>query len=292
MRVPAESDMIGFYHKKPYIIFKMSGESMGDQANTPEQDEIQKISLEQICSRCLELHAQFDREKWKDKTSFHNDKHISATVEASDKLIAAAAQGNDPLGLNRDIQRWNENNPGAQINDINELKQMAALAFSLHDLGNIASDISIENGIITADYLDKYTAEGAEDRTIVMAKKIIIAGNLSGDEQQRYTEVVTHFVNQTRFTLHKKPDSREFAEEPFIRFVKLCDQVGNDIFSTNPDREQGLIEEGVILKKDPAFAQNRFNDLVYEDEKAGIFRAWGKNFSSESDASTENTNEN
>ena len=229
-----------------------------------------------VVEKCLKFHNQFDK-KLNLPASYHNDFHIKATLASSQLLMRAAIdEGNDPLGLVRDLDLWNSKYPDNFI-EKNELENILKLAFSCHDLGNIANVPKIIDGKINLLFLPKYKAEGAEERSGQIAQKLIRLMNISEKEKQRILHLVLHLIRETKYTQEK--------EGAFGQFVRVVDQIGGNLFSENKDKERGLLiemkGETPSMEFNPYvfynFVRARFPQLV-QDEKSreAILGIWDK----------------
>jgi hypothetical protein len=264
---------------------------------------IPKIENQELIKNCLSIHAEFDR-RWKEEkghlASYHNENHIQATIKAATQLINKAFNGEiDPLDLRGDLQRWNQANPNAQITKSGFLEAVC-LAFSMHDLGNIACGVKFdEKGNLQLDYLDGYRAQGAEERSIQIAREIIGKSGLDEEKKRRYLPLIEYLINQTVFKPQKP--SQEDKNKPFYIFVQVVDQIGGNLFNTQSREESvfGLIEENVFekYKKGETFIFNpyrflnfvnlRLPDLVGDEKADMIFQAFGKEKPSMIDAKDE-----
>lgn len=216
-------------------------EEMAEVIEKSEQREIlTPENVEEIRNTAYKLHSVYNEEIWKDKKSFHNEEHIRAVGEASDKLFDSAIEGNDPLNLEGEMIKWNLYHKDSEIKDLNQLKQIAQIAFAAHDWGNIMHDIEIdENGEINPVYIaEGYTAAGAELRSQGMFEKYINSLNLSDDVKRTYVNVGKEIIWQTVYN----PENNDFTR-PFARFSRIVDQIGNDVLSKNDERVEGLLME-------------------------------------------------
>jgi len=194
-----------------------------------------------------------------------------------EKLIKAALNGNDPLGIMADLTKWNEQHPDGQIKQ-EELLTVIKLAFACHDLGNIAEKALIgPNNETRLVFLSQYKADGAEDRSQEITEIVIKASPMPEEQKARFLPLIQHLINETKFMPEK--------EAPFGIFSRVVDQIGNDLFNTNEERIVGLLEE--MGAENPYaeflpyfffnFARERFGQLVPNDnERASILGIWGK----------------
>jgi len=193
----------------------------------------------------------------------------------------------DPLNLRKDLQNWNQANPNAQITKI-EFLEVVRLAFSMHDLGNIACGVKVDGGDLQLDYLDGYRAEGAEERSIQIAREIIEKSGLDEEKKRRYLPLIEYLINQTVFKPQKP--SQEDKNKPFYIFVQVVDQIGGNLFNTQSRKESvfGLVEEQVFEqdKEGKKFSFNpyrffnfvnlRLPELVGEEKVDMIFESFEK----------------
>jgi len=246
------------------------------------------FEAEKIIQLSLKFHKEFDT-RWKEEkrhlASYHNENHIQATIEAATQLINKAFSGEmDPLGLREDFQKWNQENSNAQITE-SEFLEAVCLAFSMHDLGNIAYGLKVdEKGVLQPDYLDGYTAKGAEERSIQIAREIIEKSGLDEEKKRRYLPLIEYLINQTVFKPQKP--SQEDKNKSFYIFVQVVDQIGGNLFNHQKTDEIvfGLIEESVFEKggfefnpyRSFNFVNLRLPDLVGDEKADMIFNAFEK----------------
>jgi hypothetical protein len=206
---------------------------------------------EKIIQLSFNFHKEFDR-RWKEEkrhfASYHNRNHIQATIDAATQLINKAFNGEmDPLDLTKDLQKWNQANPNSQITG-DEFLEVVRLAFSMHDLGNIASGVKVdEKGDLKPYYLDGYTAKGAEERSVKIAEEIVNNSGLDEEKKNRYLLLIKHLIEQTTFQ-----PTDEDKNKPFATFVRVVDQIGGNLFNRQSRKEIvfGLIEEGIFENKE------------------------------------------
>ena len=187
----------------------------------------------------------------------------------------------DPLNLREDLQNWNKANPNAQITE-DEFLEVVCLAFSMHGLGNIARGVKVdEKGNLKPDYLDGYTAEGAEERSVQIAEEIINSSGLDNEKKSRYLPFIKHLIEQTTFQ-----PTDEDKNKPFATFVRVVDQIRGNLFNHQKTDEIvfGLIEESVFEKGgfefNPYsffnFVNLRLPELVGEEKAKMVFEAFEK----------------
>lgn len=265
-------------------------------------EDIEHVKLhpsENMLKDAYTLHSDFDSRKWVGRESYHNSEHIRASAESADILFKSAEYGPDPLKLNEDLQKWNTSNPDNQIKDINELQKVFRIAFAAHDLGNIINGMGVEDGVLTANFHDKYTAASAEDRSMQFVELIINnEKDIDGADKARFILLAKHIINETRYDppIENRANrpvedvNREIEEHylnvPFARAARVIDQIGNDLFSQNPNRVIGLLEEmrlekGENTQIDPYrffnFVSIRFPQLVPdENARKALFKVWNR----------------
>lgn len=237
--------------------------------------------IKEFVNKCLEYHEKFDIEwRKKGRVSYHNENHVNATLDAAQKLVDAALKdNNDPLGILNDLQIWNDNHRDAVVGQ-DDFIYVVRMAFAAHDLGNIAY---VENGKII--YLDKYQADGAEDRSKQIAERLISQSKLTDDQKRRFLPLITHLIDQTKYFFDEGGKDKLFA-----RFVRVVDQIGGNLFSKDYPNDQqdlslGVLYETIYEKGESTFTPNvlfnfvvnRFPELV-EDEnlRNNILRIFGK----------------
>lgn len=229
--------------------------------------------LGKIINEALSYHREFDNNR--QQPSFHNENHIKAVLEALEKLIIAAKNGNDPLRIKEDLERWNkENNIDPPIT-LEEFWFIALIAFACHDLGNIAT---LENGKLK--FLYQYTSKDAEERSKLIAKYLLNQMGLEEEIQKIWLPLIEYLIDQTKF----QPDD---PSKPFAIFVRVVDQIGGNLF--NEDRIKSILgliyeianEEGRNKKFNPHYFYNfphlRFPELVPDERtRKAILNIWKK----------------
>lgn len=248
---------------------------MGPEGDTPikEREHTHEELMEQaeaLMKRSLEIHHEFDTE-WRKKheNSFHNDEHIKAVHKSKELLIEeAVAGGEDPLGIIADLESWNnmlekEGRASAKVTK-EELADIMKEAVAAHDWGNIMSDITIdENGKIIPQYLETYTSIGAEDRSKAMYEKNLEyrlqKGELTEAEYLKRKALGCHLIDVTKPSF---PVTDADRDRPFLVLVQVGDQIGNDYFSENDKRVEGLIEENA---NEPVKKNERLNEKAFRN---------------------------
>ncbi len=249
----------------------------------------EQLSPQEIWEKCLTWHDTFDSEVWNNKDSFHNRRHIEAVVGAVKKYMDGCSRDDDPLELYKSLDLWNNSHPDLIIPE-DELSEAIMFAIYTHDTGNIISFLSVRSGNIKPSFLPNYTAgkdvftgKVAEERSQAIAEFLINNSNLGEEKKQRYNQFVKHLINETKYM-------PEDQKSPFSVFMRVMDQIGNDLFSQNERRLLGLIYENGIenpfAEVNPYFFVNfvreRFKQLVTdENDRQRILEIWGKNLPDE-----------
>ena len=259
-----------------------------------------EAQAEKLLQDSFKLHNGFD-EKWKGDghdNSFHNAEHIRAVNESKQILVDEAIKGGeDPTDILVSLKNWNEmmvreGRDKEQISD-DELKLIFKESVAAHDWGNIMIDIEIdENGEFKPIYLDGYTAKGAEDRSKEMYKKVLAfrlsKGELTKDEYDRRVSLGCHLIEMTKPKFPTPPEKelpKAVLETQFLVTVQIGDQIGNDYFSTNEERVDGLIEESAFENPNGTVNERAYRNFsvwriihLMPDEKKreALFRVWKK----------------
>ncbi len=261
--------------------------------------EKEAVNPSEIHRQALEWHGEFHKKI--EGPDFHNEEHIDAAIESALVTIDAAIEGKDEwFNLQKDLERWNENNPGHEIVDLQEFKVVCEIAFSAHDTGNIMEGVSVDQrGNLVPKYLDKYRAktdangnpQEAEDRSIAIMQQMIRNDNsIPLDKKEAYIKLSTLLISNTRFIFGVREYVRDQREPEFFRFVMAMDQIGSSYFRKDDEGSvAGLIREGASEDPDKStvnprfflnFATMRFGQLVDWDppEKRQEFvrSVWGK----------------
>jgi len=184
---------------------------------------------------------------------------------------------NDPLEIIKDLEAWNQDHPEAKISR-EELPFVVSDTFAVHDTGNIASRTKEVEGKLSLDYFkDGYRAKNAEARSQQIAEEVIKASGLPRDQKDRFLLLVNHLIGETKYLFDKKTQFRVF--------MRVVDQIGNDLFSSNENRVTGLLME--MANEDPEaefvpdlvfnFSRRRFAQLVPDEgARKAILAIWGK----------------
>lgn len=219
----------------------------------------------------IKWHNEFDNEIWQRghetrRAAYHNQDHIQAVQEMGKKYLQQIDSDEDPLGVLTSINDWNSENPGDTITpeDVQNAFEWAAI---FHDSGNIISSVENVDGVFIPNYLDKYTSKGAEQRSIDIAKKIILQTDIPTEEKDKLTKLSVHMIGETTYD-GKDPD------RPFAVFMRVMDQIASAVADQNERRIEGLLEE--MIAEDPEATANpddfinfftrRLDQLIPEDK--------------------------
>jgi hypothetical protein len=227
---------------------------------------IERITVEVLVNKALNFHKEFDK-KWRENYpySFHNQYHIKACIASIKKLLEAALKGKDPLGIKKDLDKWNQEHKSNIT--LKDFILILILAFAFHDLGNIAE---VRDGEIT--FLDGYKSEGAEERSKEIALKLM-NGKIKGEWQ----ELILHLIEETKFNITE--------ERPFSILVRVIDQIGGNLFNEDRTRVLGLIlelvkEKGGLTFKPYNFfnfVRIRIGELITQQEvRKSVLEIWDK----------------
>ena len=248
-------------------------------------------TLDLLSHYCYQLHSEFDQQ-WLQthQASFHNQFHVFANVEFSRTICQAAVKSNfDPLGLLEQLDLHNQLlteemsslDPHIDATPFlatsNDLTMSFTLAMLVHDLGDIAK----KNPSGEIEFLNAYTFEDSENRSLEIALDFISQAKfLNKDQKQRIIPLVLRIVTETTSDLPS-----DHTSKPFALATRYIDQIGNEIMNhktiidkdkqeilqqLNPYYQQGLLEEIINLNpnatiKNPYnfinFATNRLTDL-------------------------------
>lgn len=247
-----------------------------------DQAELTLTELaEHLLQISAQLHQQFDQDIWKNNLnqthSYHNHLHVDAATKAASLLIQAAAnEGNDPLEILKELQKWNQ---GTNFQPIQpgELVDLFKIALSMHDLGNIMDESFQfhQNG---------YQAEGAEARSAAIAKKM-----LTNFADEQILAFIQHLILETTYQGTKT--------QPFSQVMRIIDQIGGPLFQDEDERitsKTGLLaemkqEEGEKPTINPEqffnFVQHRFPELAHNpDQRQRVLDIWEKELPQELDS--------
>lgn len=216
------------------------------------------LNLKEIKTQALDWHKEFNQKNWQDKPSFHDNQHVEAVLTSSQKIIDAVKNENDPLKIKKDLKKWNEFHQSGL--DLKNFKRALNLAIYWHDLGNIADDFDGKK----PNFLSQYAAKNAEDRSQEISKKIMEQPRFSNS--QKLVPLIGHLINETKFIKNQ--------EVPFANLMRVIDQIGNDLFSENEQRVEGLLLENYVEDKKATFnpyfffnfTKNRFQQLIPEEK--------------------------
>ena len=243
------------------------------------------MSVEQTLILAKSWYEQFRTNIWLQQHSFHNWYHIEADTQATNKLLTAAIDGNDPLKIINDLVRWNQTHSDQQI-EKRELLRVFEIALVLHDLGNILTTvIKLENDTYQPVFLTKYMAKDSEARSVQIAK-ILLENSSSIEVKTRYLPLILYLIEQTSFVF--------FEGSIFGLLVRLVDQVGTGLFDQNKTRLIGLLKEIVVENPQASFVpydffnfnKLRFGELVPDKNiRESLLKIWGKKLPSEKNKS-------
>lgn len=242
-----------------------------------EEGEIGKESLtsEEILELPFVWHDQFDREVWKGKPSFHNRDHIEAVEKANEVYLKRPKKELDSLKLEESLVLWNEQNPEAHISE-SELPEALEWAIKTHDLGNIMSGVKAVAGTLTPKFLDNYTAKNAEQRSQDIAQVLIESSDIADEKKERFTPFVRHLIKETIYEM-------KGSNIPFALYMRMVDQIGNDFYSANKKRVEGLLEEikvelpeaEIVLYDCYNFSGKRLPELLPgENDQLALKKIW------------------
>lgn len=215
----------------------------------PENYLSKNEEVKELQNRSLNLHLEFD-EKISGRLSFHNFEHIFAAVKGAMILYDEAINGNDIFNLMKDLNDWNKNKKEEEQISFEEFADVLRLAFSFHDLGNIAEVI---NGKVVLRENGLYEADGAEERSIEIAK-ILLANH---QQLQKYIDLICHIINETKFNFNE--DGGE--SRPFAVFVRVVDQIMTNYLRRDySEFIEGLQQEAIDERKKP-LEENTIKDF-------------------------------
>lgn len=188
-------------------------------------------------------HDRFEREVWSRSPaaaiaglerppSYHNARHVAATVDCVEALFAALAEGSDPFALGRQAWRWaeatGEPEPGPET-----LRTAFGLAFACHDLGNISASARVVLGgdglgLEHAHGYDSsalYPTPAVELRSAAIAHALLAAKGGACGRVPALARLVEHLVLQTVFHFEKVSD-----DAPFWLPMQVVDMIGSYFF--------------------------------------------------------------
>lgn len=235
----------------------MSNIGQSELINIQPKESLSKVEAH-IVRLCKRAHRFFDNIIWRSvilnntdnlnipkAPSFHNDKHIEATIKAADILLQKAIsaerdsatnkpkdKNNDPFDLIGHLKQYNEAN-NTNIEE-EEMASCIKIAFAGHDLGDIGQ-INPETGKF--EYFENGYHPGAESekRSAEILEQRLTALGLKKESR----DFIIYLIKETTYDPKKPPD----PEVPFARFMRFVDFVGNGFFNEDPDRFLGLILE-------------------------------------------------
>jgi hypothetical protein len=213
-----------------------------DMPRAPEKT----LPVEAIFTQCLKWHDEFDRTVWQGRESYHNRHHVMASCTAADLIIESVINGEeDVLGIKQDLEKWNLEHTGDNWT-LEEFRGAVKNAFAAHDLGNVAEKMIVKNGKPELVFLKKYTAVGAEERSVEIAGSIIDAEEMSLAQKVRYKELVKHLVKETTI---------DYGDQAamFRVLMRVSDQIGGHLLTTQKNGQLGLLRE--IITENPEAAK-------------------------------------
>ena len=207
-----------------------------------------ELEVEELSNKAINFHDNFNKSKWRKDKSFHNSDHIRACLQACEILVKKAMMGEDPLRIKEDLERWNQNQR-SNIS-LDEFLLIITLAYSFHDLGNIAD---LQNGKIV--FLNTYTSNQAEERSKRIAEYLIRESKLPQDKKKRWLDLILYLIEETKFQIQD-------PQRPFALLVRFIDQIGGNLFNQNRNRIFGLILELVEEKGEISINPYEFFNFV------------------------------
>jgi len=230
-----------------------------------------------LIDRPLMWHDEFTDKLWKDKPAFHDKVHISS-VEQSALAYLNRGVESDPLSLENSVKVWNENHPESKIR-AGELGEAIVWVIRCHDLGNIMGSIEVTDfGELRPKFFDRYRAKNAEPRSQRIAQVLLENSDHDEEKKAHFIPFVRHMIGESKYMMTDE-------QSPFALFMRVVDQIGNDLFSNNEQRVFGLLEE--MLGENPNatfvpynfmnFTRIRFPQLLPdEDLRQQLLKVWGK----------------
>jgi hypothetical protein len=219
----------------------------------------------EVMKKSLAWHEEFSH-RWSRETgfpSYHNENHVKAVLQSGMLLLEKAfGTKDDPLGVANSLNRWNKIH-GVNL-EYGDLVSAFLLATSTHDLGNIGE---LMDGQFTFFPDGKYKAKGAEDRSKAILRKELSRLSDSNPLGQEIVDLAEHLVGETTFMFG------ENSEAPFRLFMRVCDQIGGNLFNGQDNFVEGLVAEmqfenpeGMIADPDRFinFIPRRMGELIRE----------------------------
>ena len=245
------------------------------EVSVSQENKDYALATQALLESCAR-HDQFDREKWNNEDSYHNARHLTAFDEASGLLVDVAIACNDFLQLEDKLNKWNDDNTlsGDDRLNLKDLKTIFRLVAAKHDDGNIAE---LRDGKF--QFLDSYTATGAEDRSKDIAETDIKRDKIGGPKMDSYILLTKDITDDTK--MNHEGVVRSFDPE----VIGLIDMVGGNLFDDRPESRRGLIKEWIAegkIKSIPPyvvanFARIQMNNLFRDqDIQEQILKVWDK----------------
>ncbi len=236
---------------------------------------------ESLVKFALEAHRQFDENIWRNNPqaqvkigdnqipppSYHNHFHVEAMIKSSKALIKAGKEGQDDLGLKKDLDNWNLLHPDQAPLTLDDLEIAVEIASAGHDLGNITKSASVaeQGGFLTLDFSDKYEALAGtpdiETRSADITEQLI-----DHFFAARLKPLIRHLIMQTVFN-----PQIVHSDQSFWQFIQYTDQIGTYHLSSQSRIETvaGLLNE-MRVRGDPSPANFRIFLNFPEDRAAAL----------------------
>jgi hypothetical protein len=243
------------------------------------------MTKEEIFRQALDLFDRFENEIWKKeeiRESFHNRYHTEAFMAAGRMYLEKVSSGLDPLDFFADLDRYNEGKSADERYTFEEFLEAFEWSGLGHDMGNILKKITVSEGHLFSDFHDKYLAEGAEERSKEIAEVLMGASDMETAKKDKLIPLVRHLIDQTKFV----PSDSSI---PFQKFAQAVDKYGGNLFSENPDRQEGLLAEilgenpGKVIRRPDDFINFTRNSLLTmaEEDRKKLLEMWGKDLPDE-----------
>lgn len=229
-----------------------------------EKERIRRLTTKEIVSSSQKIHDEFDENYWKkddkERASYHNWRHIQSVSGAAMSLLdKAESKGIDPTDILKSLENWNK----IYKSDINleELREVLKIDIAVHDLGNVAKEVEIEDGEVAVKFHENglYRAKGAEDRSIAMVEKFIDAWDMPEDKQEKredFKRLAAYLIDQTKFGV-------ESGDIPFATFIEVCDQIGGNVWS-DYDHHTGLLTEWLYEFPEKLVSEKFVKDFIHQ----------------------------
>jgi hypothetical protein len=196
------------------LIFEFLVKILTETGLWNESEENVKATARRILEFSLLTHLQFDSH-WA-KPSYHNEIHILALICAFLKVFFAALfKSKDIFQIRNTLNTWNHESEISESSTspitLEEFALAIIMALATHDLGNILQAIQEqEEENPKPIFHEVYHAEGAEERSQVIASVLITKFNQAIDEAkiQQIIELVQHLIEQTKFQPNPNPNRK------------------------------------------------------------------------------------